>query len=77
MPQPIAGGVGRGQQPRGHVRLSQIGGVDEDTPEETRRLNAEMARAAVEFLGAVIAVAPPFSVVLTVWASMMAPEGCR
>jgi hypothetical protein len=51
--------------------------VDEDTHEETRRINEEMALAAIEFLGAVIAVGPPFSVVLTVCASIMAAEGCR
>jgi hypothetical protein len=50
--------------------------MDEDTQEETRRLNEEMALAAVEFLGAIIAVDPPFSVVFTVYASMMAAEGC-
>jgi hypothetical protein len=50
--------------------------VDEDTQEETRRVNEEMALAAVEFLGAIIAMRPPFSVVFTVWASMMAAEGC-
>ena len=50
--------------------------MDEDTQEETRRVNEEMALAAVEFLGPVIAVDPPFSVVFTVCASMMAAEGC-
>jgi hypothetical protein len=50
--------------------------MDEDTPQETRRLNEEMALATVECLGAIVAVAPPFAVVLTVWASMMAAEGC-
>jgi hypothetical protein len=49
--------------------------MDEDTHEETRRLNEEMALTAVEFLGPVIAMRPPFSVVFTVWASMMAAEG--
>jgi hypothetical protein len=50
--------------------------VDEDTPQETRRVNEEMALAAVEFLGAILPMRPPFSVVFTVWASMMAAEGC-
>ena len=74
--QPLAGLVGGGQEPGGHVRIPQIGGVDEDTHEETRRVNEEMALAAVELLRAVIAVGPPFSVVFTVWASMIAAEGC-
>jgi hypothetical protein len=50
--------------------------VDEDTQEETRRLNEEMALAPIELLRTVIAMDPPFSVVLTVCASMMAAEGC-
>jgi hypothetical protein len=40
--------------------------MDEDTHEETRRLNEEIACTAVEFFGAVIAVRPPCSVVFTV-----------
>jgi hypothetical protein len=76
MLQPLDGGVCRGEQPRRHVGIPHIGGMDEDTPQETRRLNEEMALAAVEFLGAIIAMYPPFSVVFTVCASMMAAEGC-
>jgi hypothetical protein len=74
--QPLTGLLRGGQQPGGRVRLPQSGGMDEDTPQETRRLNEEMALATVECLGAIVAVAPPFAVVLTVWASMMAAEGC-
>jgi hypothetical protein len=50
--------------------------MDEDTQQETRRIHEAMALAAVEFLRAIIAVGPPFSVVLTVCASMLAAEGC-
>jgi hypothetical protein len=50
--------------------------MDEDTPQETRRLNEEMALAAGELLGAIIAMRPPVSVVFTVCASMIAAEGC-
>jgi hypothetical protein len=32
--------VRRGQAPGGHVGISQIGGVDEDTPPETPRVNS-------------------------------------
>jgi hypothetical protein len=42
------------------VGISQIGGMDEDTQEETRRLNEEMACAAMKFFRAIIAVAPLF-----------------
>jgi hypothetical protein len=73
--QPLARLVGSGQEPGRHIGVPQIGGVDEDTPHETRRLNEEMALAAVELLGAIIAVGPPCSVVFTVCASMMAAEG--
>jgi hypothetical protein len=55
--------------------LRLAGGVDEDTQQETRRITEEMALAAIEYLRAVIAVGPPFSVVFTVCASMMAAEG--
>jgi hypothetical protein len=51
--------------------------VDQDTPEETRRLHEAMACAPMELLRAVIAVGPPVAVVLTVGAAMMAAEGGR
>jgi hypothetical protein len=74
--QPIKGLICYGQEPWRYVRIPQIGGMDEDTQQETRRVHEEMALAAVEFFGAVIAVGPPCSVVFTVCASMMAAEGC-
>jgi hypothetical protein len=40
--------------------------VDRDTPQKTRRLNEEMALAAIAFLGTIMAMRPPFSVVFTV-----------
>ena len=60
---------------QGPCRQPSIGGMDEDTPEETRRLNEEMALAAMEFLDAVMAMRPSFAVVFTVWASRTAAEG--
>jgi hypothetical protein len=50
--------------------------MDEDTQQETRRINEEMTFAAIEFLRAVITVDPPFSVVFTVCASIIAADGC-
>jgi hypothetical protein len=76
VPQPLAALISGRQEPRGHVRIPHIGGVDEDTHQETRRVNEEMALAAVEFFGAIVAMRPPFSVVFTVCASMIAAEGC-
>ncbi len=73
--QPSEGRVGGGEQPRRHVRIPQVGGMDEDTQQETRCVNEEMALAAVEFFGAVVAARPPFSVVFTVCASIIAAEG--
>jgi hypothetical protein len=49
--------------------------VDQDAQEETRRLNEEMACAALELLPPIVAVDPPVSVVFTVGASMIAAEG--
>ena len=74
--QSLTGLIRGGQQPGSHVCIPQIGGVDEDTHEETRRVNEEMALAAVKFLRPIVAVGPPFSVVFTVCASMMAADGC-
>jgi hypothetical protein len=68
-------GERRGQEPWRRDRLTQIGGVDQDAQAETRRLNAEMAFAAGECLPPIIAMAPPFSVVFTGWASRTAAEG--
>ena len=67
--QPIEGHVGCGQEPGGHIGISQIGGMDQDTQQETRRLNEEMACAAIKFFRAVIAAAPPFR-----WFSPFAPR---
>jgi hypothetical protein len=50
--------------------------MDEDTQQETRRLNEEMALAAIELLCAIIGVGSPFLVVFTVYASIIAAEGC-
>jgi hypothetical protein len=68
-------GQRRSQEPWRRGRLTQIGGMDDDTQEESRRLNEEMACAAVALLPPIVAVRPPFPVVFTVWASMMAADG--
>jgi hypothetical protein len=67
--------VRRGQAPGGHVGIAQIGGVDEDTPPETRRVHEEMALAAVTFLRPIITMRPPVAVVSTVWGSIIAADG--
>jgi hypothetical protein len=46
--QPLADLIGCGQEPRRHIGIPQVGGMDEGAQEETRRLNEEMALAAIE-----------------------------
>jgi hypothetical protein len=46
--------IGGSQEPGGHVSLPQVGGMDEDTQQETHRINEEMAFAAIMFLREVI-----------------------
>jgi len=72
---PSEGSVCGSEQPGGYVRVPQVCGVHEDTPQESRRLDEEMALAAVALLRASIAVGPPVSVVFTVGASIMAADG--
>jgi hypothetical protein len=72
---PSTGCVGCRDTPGRPGGLSPMGGVDEDTPEEPRRLTAAMARAAGELCGAILAGAPPGAVVVPVGASRMAAEG--
>lgn len=49
--------------------------MDEDPPQETRRVIEEMALAAVKFLRPIITMRPPFAVVFTVWVSIIAADG--
>ena len=41
--------------------MIQIGGMDKDAPQETRRINGAMALAALELLRAITAASPPVS----------------
>jgi hypothetical protein len=51
-------GKRRGQEPGRRDRLTQSGGVAQDTQEETRRLNEEMTCATIELLRPIIAIPP-------------------
>jgi hypothetical protein len=76
VPQPLAGRVGGRQEPRRRSGAPQVGGVDEDTPQETHRVHEAVARAAVEFRRPIRPMRPPVHVVFTAWAALRAAEGC-
>ena len=63
------------QQIPGAVSILNISGVDDDTEQETRGIDPDMALAAFDLLGGIVAARPPFSVVLTLWVSMMTAVG--
>jgi hypothetical protein len=63
------------QQIPGAVGVLNIGGVNEDTEQEAGGIDPDMALAALDLLGSVVAARPPFSVVLTLWVSMIAAVG--
>jgi len=63
------------QQIPGAVGVLDIGGMDENTEQEAGGIDPNMAFAALDLLGGIVAARPPFSVVLTLWVSMMAAVG--
>ncbi len=63
------------QQGPGAVGVLDIGGVDDDAEQEAGGIDPDMALAALDLLGGIVAAWPPFSVVLTLWVSMMAAVG--
>lgn len=63
------------QQVRCAVGILDVGGVDDDAQQEAGGVDRDVAFAAPDLLGRIIAARPPFSVVLTLWVSMMAAVG--
>ena len=63
------------QQIPGAVGVLDIGGMDEDTEQEAGGIDPDMALAALDLLGGIVAARAPFSVVLTLWVSMMTAVG--
>jgi hypothetical protein len=62
------------QAPRA-VGVLDVGGVDDDSQQQTGGVDRDVAFAAPDLLAGIIAARPPFSVVLTVCVSMMAAVG--
>lgn len=59
----------------GPVAILEIGGMNNDSQDQPQRVDDEMPLATVDLLARVIATDPPFSVVSTLWLSMIAAEG--
>src|SRR4051812_4868594 len=67
------------QQIFGAVGVLDIGGVDDDAQQQAQAIDRDLALAPFDLLGGIVAARPPFSVVLTLWVSMIAAVGlaCR
>lgn len=63
------------QQASGAVGVLDVGGVDDDPEQEAGGIDRDVAFASPDLLGRVVAARPPFSVVLTLWVSIMAAVG--
>ena len=49
--------------------------MDDDAEQQARGVDRDVALAALDLLARVVAARPPFSVVLTLWVSMIAALG--
>jgi hypothetical protein len=63
------------QQVAGAVGVLDIGGMNEDAQQQAGGIDGDVALAPFDLLGRVIAAWSPFSVVLTLWVSMIAAVG--
>ena len=63
------------QQIPSAIGVLNIGSVNEDTEQKARGIDPDMALTALDLLGGIVAARPPFSVVLTLWVSMMTAVG--
>ena len=63
------------QHGAGPVPIGHIGGMDHRPQDQTARVDEQVPLAPAQLLGAIVATAPPFSVVLALWLSRMAPLG--
>ena len=63
------------QQIPGTVGVLNIGGMNDDAEQEAGGIDRDMALATLDLLGGIVAARPPFSVVLTLWVSMITAVG--
>src|SRR3954454_9250169 len=63
------------QQIPGAVGVLDIGGMDDDAQQQSQGIDRDMALASLDLLGSIVAARPPFSVVLTLWVSMITAVG--
>ena len=63
------------QQVPGAVGILDVGGVDEDAEQQAGGVYGDMALAPPDLLGRIPAARAPFSVVFTLWVSMIAAVG--
>jgi len=63
------------QQIPGAIGVLNISGVNNDTEQKAGGVDPDMALAALDLLGGIVAARAPFSVVLTLWVSMMTAVG--
>ena len=73
--QPAVQRLDLAQQVRCAVGILDVGGVDDDAQQEAGGVNRDVALAPFDLFGRLIAARPPFSVVFTLWVSMMATVG--
>ena len=57
------------------VGVLDVGRVDDDPEQQPRGIDGDVALAAFDLLGRIVAPGSPFSVVFTLWVSMMAAVG--
>jgi hypothetical protein len=63
-----------GHKSRGHVGVSQIGGVDQDMQQAAYSNNEQMRLTSVNFLGPIVIRAPPVPLDFTVCESILVAE---